>query len=930
MIVFVFPPRKVNSRGPMIWNHQLLEFAGYETEDGSILGDPMSAALTKAIIGLGWKPPNPKSRWDVLPLVVMADNDVPVMIEIPANLRELIKIRHPRFNDEFEKLDLRWVAFPALTRLGFDIGGVQYTAAPFAGWFMDAEIGVRDLADTFRYNALPDVAKALGLLDGKIEDGAESLEDLPEYERLSILTRAQTELTYAAYWSYQQAKVSMSDTLTASMKWCRYDDEFKAKNGFRLPADPYWLAPPQGSIIPVWHRGGAPNYQPKPMICRHVQDPLKTWEREKQDCFVAAKPLNFVANIHPKRPSLQGRRITSDSITRTWETRHMREATELVGERRSLKPVDGTRRQSLTGDEPDSKDTATSERLSVSIHFCSAGTLAEKIATKLHYRLSDLAKSISSISVCSRIEVLNNFRASAMSPSNLSLIVVSSTGQGEVPANGSQFVTMCNELAGDQLANPSTRFRYAILGNGDSRYAATYNGAAVIVERSLRKIGGLAMAGGLYHGDTAIQATPLQVLGPWWVKLQPSIHDLATDSPKLRRIRSGEAIGQGQAFEPANTQAEAKQRLGIRVKQLLSEFQTASVVNVSPSPREGYQGTYLITLDNKNIPYEDMGCVQLLPINSPAKVRTALRALGVNGSTKISLQLPDMEDPSYSTFLTEYIDLELPFQDIEWLKSPDITTNTAISEEKLKSLSSLDSLSYLHTLAILPTDTTLTESICLALALLHPRTYSTASSLSYQSPAPTEISQHKPPTLSQTHLDLLVKPLPNGRFSHTFLSHPTPTPLRYRLLPSHAASLLSLPPTTPLLILATGAGFAPVRCLLQRRIAAAHTSPAAISLFLGLKPADVPLFADILNEAAAAGVLDSLCVVGSNEERVRVYDRLREEGIRERVRAMVGEGGWVFVCMSPEAARGTRGVFEEVVGEGGVKGMGERWVEEVF
>jgi len=45
---------------------------------------------------------------------------------------------------------------------------------------------------------------------------------------------------------------------------------------------------------------------------------------------------------------------------------------------------------------------------------------------------------------------------------------------------------------------------------------------------------------------------------------------------------------------------------------------------------------------------------------------------------------------------------------------------------------------------------------------------------------------------------------------------------------------------------------------------------------------------------------------------------------------MVGEGGWVFVCMSPEAARGTRGVFEEVVGEGGVKGMGERWVEEVF
>lgn len=911
----------------MIWNHQLLEFAGYEMEDGSILGDPMGTALTKAIIGLGWEPPSPKSRWDVLPLVVMAENDVPVMMEIPPDLRQLVKIRHPRFNDEFEKLDLRWVAFPALTRLGFDIGGVQYTAAPFIGWFMDAEIGVRDLADTFRYNALPDVAKALGLLDGKLEDGAEGLEDLPEYERLSILTRAQTELTYAAYWSYQQAKVSMSDTLTASMKWCRYDDDFKAKNGFRLPADPYWLAPPQGSIIPVWHRGGAPNYQPKPMISRHIQDPLKAWEREKQDWFVAAKPLNFVANIHPKRPSLQGRRITSDSITRTWETRHMREAREFVGERRNMKQTHDLQRQTLTVNEPSSGDPAKAERLSVSIHFCSAGTLAEKIATKLHSRLSDLAKSISSISVCSRTEVLNDFRASAMSPSNLSLIVVSSTGQGEVPANGIQFVTMCNELAGGQLINPSTRFRYAILGNGDSRYAATYNGAAVIVERSLRKIGGLAMAGGVHHGDTAVHATALQALGPWWVKLQPSIHDLATDSPKLRRIRSGEAIGQGQVYEPGIPQAEAKQRLGVRAKQLNTEFQTANVVNVSPSPREGYQGTYLITLDNKNGSYDDMGCVQVLPINSPSKVRQALRALGVNGSTKISLHLPNMEDPSYSTFLTEYIDLELPFQDIEWLQSPDITTNPFISEENLRSLSSLDALSHLHTLGILPANPALTVSICLAFPHLHPRTYSTASSLLYQSP-PIPRSNIPPPT--GTHLDLLVKPLPHGRFSHTFLSHPAPLPLRYRLLPSPAATVLSIPPTTPLLVLATGAGFAPVRCLLQNRLAAPNPQPS-IAIFLGLKAADVPLFAPLLNEAAAAGVLQSLVVVGSNEEKVRVYDRVREEGMRERAREMVlGKGGWVFVCMSPEAARGTREAFEEVLGEGGVKEMGERWVEEVF
>lgn len=53
--VFVFPPRNVNTRGPMIWNHQVLQFAGYDL-DGTVLGDPMSVEVTNAIIDLGWQP----------------------------------------------------------------------------------------------------------------------------------------------------------------------------------------------------------------------------------------------------------------------------------------------------------------------------------------------------------------------------------------------------------------------------------------------------------------------------------------------------------------------------------------------------------------------------------------------------------------------------------------------------------------------------------------------------------------------------------------------------------------------------------------------------------------------------------------------------------------------------------------------------------
>ena len=134
--VFVFPPRNVNSRGPMIWNHQILQFAGYKIDGGAVLGDPMSLEITNAMIDLGWRPPEPRSRWDILPLVAMAEGDCPAMIELPADLRRLVNIRHPKYSTEFESLDMQWVAFPALTRLGFDIGGVQYTAAPFIGWYV--------------------------------------------------------------------------------------------------------------------------------------------------------------------------------------------------------------------------------------------------------------------------------------------------------------------------------------------------------------------------------------------------------------------------------------------------------------------------------------------------------------------------------------------------------------------------------------------------------------------------------------------------------------------------------------------------------------------------------------------------------------------------------------------------------------------------
>jgi nitric oxide synthase oxygenase domain/subunit len=181
--VFVFPPRLPGKRGPMVWNNQILAFAGYLQEDGTILGDPANVDITNSIVEFGWRPPLSKSRWDILPLIVMAENDTPYMMELPSELKRTVQITHPRYEEEFRKLDLRWVLAPALSRLGFDIGGNQYTATPFIGWFMDAEIGVRNLADTFRYNALPDIVNALKLSD----EPDTPLDDLPEYMHMVAL-----------------------------------------------------------------------------------------------------------------------------------------------------------------------------------------------------------------------------------------------------------------------------------------------------------------------------------------------------------------------------------------------------------------------------------------------------------------------------------------------------------------------------------------------------------------------------------------------------------------------------------------------------------------------------------------------------------------------------------------------------------------------
>lgn len=236
-LMTVFPPAGPDGKGPRIWNGQLLRYAGYRAIDGSITGDPMNADLTDQAFKLGWKG-GPRTRFDLLPLIVQFPGRAPKWMEIPRRVVREVPISHPEY-PWFKTLGLKWYALPAVSDVLFDVGGVKYTAAPFNGWYMATEIGGRNFSDPQRYNLLPVVAEKLGL----------------DTRRASTLwkDRAQVELVRAVCHSFDRAGVKLVDHHTAADDFVQFIDMENAA-GRCVHMRWSWITPPVGgSTTPVFH-----------------------------------------------------------------------------------------------------------------------------------------------------------------------------------------------------------------------------------------------------------------------------------------------------------------------------------------------------------------------------------------------------------------------------------------------------------------------------------------------------------------------------------------------------------------------------------------------------------------------------------------------------------------------------------------------------
>lgn len=238
IVMSVFRAKKPLERwGPRIWNPQYFRYAAYEQADGSILGDKANLKLTQALTRQGWIAPVNKTAFDILPIAIEVPGQPPKLYELPKDEILTVPIEHLQYPGIGE-LGLQWCTIPVIANFRLEIGGVQYSCAPFNGWFMETEIA-RNLFEEGRYDKAEAIAQAVGLDTSS--------------EQTLWRDQAFLELNKAVLHSFSKAKVTLVDHQTAARQFLTHDLREK-RAGRECPAQWSWIVPSAGgNTMPVWH-----------------------------------------------------------------------------------------------------------------------------------------------------------------------------------------------------------------------------------------------------------------------------------------------------------------------------------------------------------------------------------------------------------------------------------------------------------------------------------------------------------------------------------------------------------------------------------------------------------------------------------------------------------------------------------------------------
>ncbi|RNA17686.1 Nitric oxide brain [Brachionus plicatilis] len=228
--ITIFRQRTEQGHDYRIWNSQFISYAGYKMEDGSTIGDQSQLEFTEICIKLGWKAKH--GEFDVLPLVLQANGLDPEWFDIPPELILEVNIVHPIY-EKFKDLNLKWYCVPGVSSMLLDVGGIEFTACPFNGWYMGTEIG-RDLADVNRYDKLGLIADTLGL-DRKSNSSLWK-------------DKALIELNHAILYSFQKNTITITDHHSAAESFMKHHQNETVLRG-GCPGDWVWVVPPLSSHL---------------------------------------------------------------------------------------------------------------------------------------------------------------------------------------------------------------------------------------------------------------------------------------------------------------------------------------------------------------------------------------------------------------------------------------------------------------------------------------------------------------------------------------------------------------------------------------------------------------------------------------------------------------------------------------------------------
>ena len=532
------------------------------------------------------------------------------------------------------------------------------------------------------------------------------------------------------------------------------------------------------------------------------------------------------------------------------------------------------------------------------IYFCSTGTTALKLAEKLRQRVLKLPKF-----QLARFDSLNALDLEVIKPDEIILIVASTTGNGTFPANGRMFENKWPVLRKRYLSDQFGG-TYSIFGVGDSGYGSTYNAASIALNALFADLGGKPIAGGLAMGDVTMETLPTTAFNRWCDNVESNLDG---------------------AVVTKDTREDCFHDQG----HMIRDFHVALVVAKDP-PMDKILS---LQLDLQGVGYKVMDHLRILPSNSQGKIKRALVALGVTDSQEAVPFNHFPTPPTFDHFLADFVDLESPFKSLHWLR-PDMVDENMRKASVIEVLESYSARGILRGNGKEDYEKNVKE-VCLDMPLLRPRTFSVASA---------------PGFLGIGIVELLIRFHFKGRLSDIFLSHLYPgDEVKFCVMSSAPSVEIIRLENRPLIAVATGSGFAPIRGLLQRRLISIsagrrlsrvdhdlsfaiaqpelglfHASP--ISLFAGYKVEDRDIFEETLLTGRCGSLVDELVMVPSNPEKSRVQDALESNAW---VRSNLAEAA-VYVCGPESMVKSTAAVLSGILGAEVHDILGSRYVEEVY